>query len=49
MRGRLRIRVEHSFQPDPEAVRKAIAALVRLSDERRASQDPDVASSSESA
>lgn len=36
MRGKLRVSVEHEFRPDPEAVRRAITALLRFSDERRA-------------
>lgn len=36
VKGKLRVRVEHSFQPDPEAIRRAIAAIVRLSNQRRA-------------
>jgi hypothetical protein len=36
MRGRLKVRVEHYFQPDPDAVLRAIAALIKCSDERRA-------------
>lgn len=34
--GKLRVHVEHCFQPDPRAVRRAIEALIRLSDEARA-------------
>lgn len=36
MKEKLRVHVEHIFQPDPEAVRRAIEALIRLSDEARA-------------
>ena len=36
MNEKLRVHVTHVFEPDPEAVRRAIELLVRLSDEARA-------------
>jgi hypothetical protein len=38
VKERLKVRVEHHFRPDPEAVRRAIEALIRLSDEARAAK-----------
>lgn len=33
---KLRVRAQHRFQPDPDQVRLAITAILRLSDEARA-------------
>lgn len=49
MKGRLRVHVEHCFEPDPEAVRRAIVALLRFSDEARAVAESSVAPKPESA